>query len=350
MRFKKTLITVAVLAGAALYAWWPGFEPNLSVPVNLHLKSTPSFGADAGQGNIVGIEPVMEPLDYAAPDRFRSKLAGYFSAAKNKGWLGPQTIVLLPEHIGTGLLFVGAKSRSFSSQSATDAALPLITANLFGFFKNMAIFDEQNAAAAAFIRMRNRAASDAQFAACSALSRDFGVTIVAGSSVIMTPGAFPDSLSYGHGPIFNAAFVFGPDGKPIVDATRKLTLRPQETGTLTAGKARFLFPYEVAGRKIGVLIGGDAHSEEAITTLKNGGADLIVVPGFSSLDATDQAAKNQIPDLILQHGIQWAMKVNLKGALWGMRGHGQAWVVAGGTVQIPEAPDDGAAIYNLWLR
>lgn len=350
MRFKKILITAAALAAAALYVWWPGFEPDLSEPVKLHLIAAQSFGADAGQGNIVGIEPVMEPLDYATPDRFRAKLAGYLGAAKERGWLTPKTIVLLPEHIGTGLLFVDAKSRSYSKEGVTVAALPLIAANLPSFIKNMVIFDEHDSATAAFIRTRNRVAADAQLAVYSSLADDYSVTIVAGSSAIMTPGAFPDSLSYGHGPVFNASFVFGADGKPIIDATRKLTLSEQETGALTPGQARFLFPYEVAGRKAGILIGRDASSEEAMKALTDKGADLILVPSFSSFDNDGQSQQSPTPAMLRKNGIRWGMKVNLKGALWGYGGRGQAWVLDDGTARIPEDAGDGAAIYSLWLK
>lgn len=351
MRFKKTLITVAVLAGAALYAWWPGFEPDLSAPVNLHLKSTPSFGVDAGQGNIVGIEPVMEPLDYATAGRFRAKLAGYLDAAKDKGWLGPKTIVLLPEHIGTGLLAVDAGARSYITEGTMDAVLPLITANLFSFIKNMVIFDEQDAATAAFIRTRNREAADAQLTVYSSLARDYSVTIVAGSSAIMTPGAYPDSLSYGHGPIFNASFVFGPDGNPVIDATRKITLSPREEAVLTAGQARFLLPYNVEGRKVGVLLGADGASDVAIKALADEGAELVLIPSFSAFDDGGHSGQGRIPDLLRANGVRWAMKVCLKGALWGYVGLGKAWMLDDGTMRISETSEVGAAaIYNLWLK
>jgi len=68
-------------------------------------------GADAGLGNLLGIQPAMTPAAYASADALFAKLAGYLDDAGRRGWVGPRTIAVFPEYIGTWLV-VDGKSRS----------------------------------------------------------------------------------------------------------------------------------------------------------------------------------------------------------------------------------------------
>ncbi|MFC4348229.1 nitrilase-related carbon-nitrogen hydrolase [Kordiimonas lipolytica] len=376
-RHKKKLIALAVLVAAGFYLFWPGLKPNLSEAPALHLKVTASYGTDTGSGNVVGIEPYMEPLDYATPDRFQAKIDGYLAAAKQKGWLKPGTIVLLPEHIGTWLLAAGQGNRVYDASSSSEAMLPIITHNLPQFLKNLFIFDDPDNTSAALIRTRTRASADAQLKVYGALSRKYDITLVAGSSALMTPGVYPDSLSYGHGPIFNAGFVFGPDGVPQEDAVRKVHPIPSETGFTTGSKPEFLPTFSLADYKFGVMICADSWFDDTTSYMAGEGVELLLVPSFltdTMWDAPWQGYLNDappgdawkadigkitegeawvkyaLPAKAERHGIQWGMNVFLKGSLWDLKGSGRALILEGGTLHIGEGGDDGAALYNLWLK
>ncbi|WP_286831313.1 MULTISPECIES: nitrilase-related carbon-nitrogen hydrolase [Kordiimonas] len=376
-RHKKKIIALAVLAVAGVYLFWPGFKPDLSSPPTLHLTVTASYGTDSGHSNVLGIEPYMEPLDYASADRFQAKIDGYLSAAEAKGWLHPGTIVLLPEHIGTWLLATDQGSHVYEASSSTDAMLTIITHNLPQFLKNLFIFDDPDSTSAALIRARTRASADAQLKVYSALASKYGITLVAGSSALMTPGVYPDSLSYGHGPIFNAGFVFGPDGKPQEDAIRKVHPIPSEVGFTKASKAVFLPTFQSAARRFGVLICADSWFDDTTGYLANEGVELLLVPSFltgTTWDAPWQGYLNDAPtgdawkadigtitegDAWVQyalpaqaerHGLRWGMNVFLKGDLWGQKGSGRALILEDGTLHIGEGGDDDAALYNLWLN
>ncbi len=370
-RHKKKFIALAVLVAAGAYLFWPGFSPDLSEPPALHLKVTASYGSDTGHGNVVGIEPYMEP------ERFEDKLDGYLLEAQKKGWLEEGTIVLLPEHIGTWLMATDQGSRVYDADPTSGAMLPIITRNLPQFLKNLFIFDNPDNTSAALIRSRTRASADAQLKVYGALSRKYGITLVAGSSAIMTPGVYPDSLSYGHGPIFNAGFVFGPDGKPMEDAVRKVHPIPPETGFTTASKAEFLPTFSAGARRIGVLICADSWFDDTTGYLAGEGAELLLVPSFltgTTWDAPWQGYLNDsplgdnwkedigqitegeawvkyaLPAKAKSHGVGWGMNVFLKGSLWDQKGSGRALILEGGTLHIGEGGDDGAALYNLWLK
>jgi len=375
-RHTKKLIALAVLLAAGVFAFWPGLAPDLSEPPELHLKVTASYGSDVGTGNIVGIEPYMDPLDYATPERFQAKLDGYLTVAQKKGWLKAGTIVLLPEHIGTWLMATNQGGRVYDAESTAGAMLPIITHNLLQFLKNLFIFDDPDNTPAALIRTRTRASADAQLMIYSTLAKKYGIVLVAGSSAIMTPGVYPDSLSYGHGPIFNASFVFGPDGKPLEDAIRKVHPIPSEAGFTTASKAEFLPTFTVGERKVGVMICADSWFDDTTGYLAGEGAQLLLVPSFLT-DTTWEApwqgylnagpvddawkadigkitegeawVKYALPAKAQGHGIRWGMNVFLKGNLWDLKGSGRALILEDGTLHIGEGGDDGAALYNLWL-
>ena len=375
-RHPKKLIFLAAVLLTAFYLFWPGLAPDLSSPPSLHMKVSASFGTDRGRGNVVGIEPYMEPLDYATPERFEAKLAGYLEIAAHEGWIGENTIVLLPEHIGTWLLASGQKSRVYDASDISSAMLPIMTHNLIGMAKNLFIFDDESQWEAALIRTRTPETAAALYKVYSNLATRFGVTLVAGSSAIMTPGVYPDTLSYGHGPIFNASFVFAPDGKPVEDAVRKVHPVPSERGFTKASKAEFLPTFTVAGRTMGVLVCADGWFEDTAAYMAESGVDLLLVPSFltgTTWDAPWQGYQGDVPQTngwqadagritegeawikyalpakATQHNIRFGMNVFLKGNLWGQIGSGRALIWEDGTLYVGAGGDDGAALYNLWL-
>ncbi|TNE66939.1 MAG: hypothetical protein EP335_02705 [Alphaproteobacteria bacterium] len=376
MRHKKKLITLAVAVAAAFYLFWPGFSPDLSTPRSLHLKNIESFGANRGAGNVVGIEPFMEPADYATADRFRAKLAGYFEAARDKGWFGDNTVVLLPEHLGTWLLAAGSKSRVLDAGDMEGAMLPLVIRRPITFLKNYFIFDDKDIVSASLLRSYADQISAVQQSVYGDLAKEYGVTIVAGSSALMTAGIYDDGLSYGHGPIFNASFVFRPDGQPENDAVRKEHPIPSEAGFTTPWRAGGQPTFALGSHRFGVLICADSWFEDSAAPLVADGADILLVPAF--LDGhdwdspwrgylNDQPAddgwradvgkitegeawlKYALPARTQAAGLRWGMTVFLKGELWGLKGHGQAIIIEDGTVHTGKGGTDGAALYNLWL-
>ncbi|MCJ9428907.1 carbon-nitrogen hydrolase family protein [Kordiimonas marina] len=378
MRHKKKLITLAVAAAAAFWLFWPGFSPDLSTPPSLKITASASFGSDTGGGNVVGIEPYMVPLDYATPARFKAKLAGYFDAAKTKGWFGEGTVVLLPEHLGTWLIAADSKSRVLEADDLSSAMLPLITAHPLDFLKDYFIFNDQDIVSASLFRTYAKKIADAQLSVFSALAREYHVTIVAGSAAQMTAGIYDDGLTYGHGPIFNASFVFGPDGEPIDDAVRKVHPIPSETGFITpwpqdAGQPTF----PLSRHRFGVMICADSWFEGVARPLKNAGADVLLVPAFlqgttwsspwrgylndspkdkdwrtdvGRLNEGEAWVKYALPGQAATLGIQNGMTVFLKGDLWGLKGDGRALILEDGTLHVGADTKDGAALYNLWLN
>ena len=377
MKFKKTLTLLAAVFTVAFYLFWPGFTPNLSTPPSLYIQHTESYGSDIGQGNVIGIEPYMEPLDYATPARFETKIDGYLKEAQNQGWIKEDTIILLPEHLGTWLAASNSGTRIYSACSTSSALRPLIAQNLPQFLKNLYIFDEADNVSAAFIRTQTAQTAQALNTVFSNLARKYSVTIVAGSSALMTPGVYPNALTYGHGPIFNTSFVFGPDGKAQVDAIRKVHPIPKEAGFTTPSSAAFLPTFNVGSYKMGTLICADSWFDDTVSYMAKEGVNLLLVPGYlegtewnspwqgystgdhdtdsswrqdiGKITEGDAWIKYALPAKARKYGINWGMTVFLKGELWEQKGYGHAIIIENGTPHIGKSGSEGAAIYNLWL-
>lgn len=324
----------------------------------------------------MGVEPYMEPSDYSSADHFEAKLNGYLQEVKSRGWLKDNTIILFPEHLGTFLMAANSGSRVYSASTTDSALRPLVAANLLTFLKNYFIFDDADNFTAAAIRTQSSQVADIARAVYGHLAQKYGVTIVAGSQALMTPGVYPNSLSYGHGPIFNSSFVFAPSGKAQLDAVRKVHPTLSETGFTRASNAEFLFPFDHTTHSFGVLICADSWFEDTVDSLASQGARLLLVPAFLDNTAWDEPWQGYLNDLpehsewkkdvgkitegdawikyalpfhAKRADVLWGMTVFLKGTLWQHRGDGRAIILEDGFVHIGKSDEKGAALYNLWL-
>lgn len=277
-RHRKKIITMVTLFGVAIYLFWSGF----SVPLPddpTHDIIQESLGEKSGaMANIVSIAPVMQPTDYASAEHFKKRLAYYFEVAFSNGWLTENTIVLLPAHIGTPLLAAEQKSRVYGADTIGKIVSMLMIDQPVDFAKNYFIFDAKHPWLAAAARTNSKRAAEIYRLVFSGLAQNYGVTIVAGSIVLMTPGIYPDGLTYGHGPLFHTSFVFGPDGSAQVDAIRQVTPSPFEAKLVKASLPEFLPAFDHGDMRFAVAIGADAENAAVLDYFKQSGVDIILSP------------------------------------------------------------------------
>ncbi|WP_191253216.1 nitrilase-related carbon-nitrogen hydrolase [Kordiimonas sediminis] len=320
----------------------------------------------------------MEPLDYATAERFQTKLDLYFRRAKKEGWFQKNTIVVLPEHIGTWLVASDQKSRVYNASTLTSASSYIAAWHPLQILKNLIIFDQEDKKVeAALFRSRSSEMAKMQYDIFGELAKKYQITLVAGSSILMTPGVFDRTLSYGHGPLFNAGFVFGPDGKPMVDAIRKVHPVTDEVGLIRRGVADYLPTFSASEINFAVLICADSWFADTYGAVKSASPDIIIVPAFLSDQSWEmpwQGYRDDQPAFDgwkadvgrISEGEAWqtytltqpdhtkiaeyGMTVFLKGTLWDIKGSGRALIKQGDTQHVGQNGDDGAALYNLWLQ
>ncbi len=342
-RHPKKTIALATLTVAALYFFWPGFSIEKPIPKYAEIMVEQFGDQNTATFNVVGVEAHLETTDFASAEHLQVKLSSYLEVARENNLLQPDTLVLFPGHIGTGLLAANQKSRVYGANSISAALTPIISYNLVSFAKNYAIFDAPNKRVAAIVRARSQNAATAPNSVFSALAQKYKVTIVAGSGLLMTPGIYPEGLSYGHGPIFHTSFVFAPDGKPLADAVRQIEPTAGETEITEPSLAEFLPVFTSGDTNYGVTIGADARREDVTNQLQAEKVELLLSPQFHRRGDLVEYPFGPNPRF------KWGMAVSLKGNGWGLSAQGRAAIIVNGEPISVQNDDMIGRVYNLWV-
>ncbi|MVM39829.1 hypothetical protein GO730_23150 [Spirosoma sp. HMF3257] len=94
------------------------------------------FGTQSGQGNLLGIQPWMEPTDYRDGLTFRNKLAGYLKTARDSNLIIPnKTIVILPEYLGTWLVAMNEPTRVYTASTIQEAMTAMVIQHPIPFWQ-----------------------------------------------------------------------------------------------------------------------------------------------------------------------------------------------------------------------
>lgn len=216
---KRTLLISAallLLAGAALLSFldWAKERPTIHYLSDLRTQVISPPPPAVRHGNLLTIRPQLFPLDYQSPAHLRLVLAAALDAARDAGLLNAQTLVVLPDHIGTWLLATGEKPEFYRARDRLEVrnwlllGNPLLAMNVL--LRNL----DANRLDEALLRMKaEQMATDYQ-ALFGGLAREYGVTLQAGSILLPEPRINGDGrLHSGSGPLWNLSLVFGPDGQ-----------------------------------------------------------------------------------------------------------------------------------------
>lgn len=363
-----------------LFCWlvWAYSGRNQPYPIpQSHLSVVQKISTnDSSDRRLIGIQPYMEVKDYFYQSTFKEKLNLYLSEARAKGYLNTKSVVLFPEYLGTWLVLQGEKQTIAAEKTLTGAMTLMVTSNLFEF----GIFyfqhhQEKDKAAAAIFRMKSRKMAKSYFQTFSELAKEFKITIVAGSIILPEPRVINGELEIDPtGRLFNASFVFGPDGKIIGKPILKAFPIESEQDFLTAASASEVPVFELPIGKTSVLVCADSWYAEAYQNAKRNQAELILVPsyctgentmdklwqGYSGYEETlgtdlsdigkitEQAAweKYALPGQIGKTAAAYGMNVFLRGELWDLGTDGQPFVISEGKL-LEIKPAEKAGIWAL---
>jgi hypothetical protein len=337
---------------------------------------TESHGQDHGRGNLVGIQPWMTAADYASADTFRARLATWFDVAKERGWLLPDTVVVLPEYVGTWLVAVGEEPDVHAAPTV-DAAMKLVVKRHFvPVMSRMITSRAKSRAVDAIFRTKADEMAAAYDAAFSDLARTYQVTVVAGSILLPNPSVADGHVIAGKGRIQNVTAVYGSDGNAFPELARKVQPTDDELPFVKGQPADVLPTFDTKLGTVGVLVCADSWYPHTYETLAGRDADVIVVPSFLSksggwaepwhgyngaeapedVDLADvenltegeawqkYALASRGPDAAAEAGIN----VFLRGRIWDLGADGQTIAVLGREVTLGQ-PVDAPAVFNLWL-
>lgn len=350
--------------------------PFPDTPAHLRLAEIRAFGTDTGRGNLLGVQPFVEPVDYLSEAAFAAKMGGYLAVAIEQGWLGPQTIVVLPEMLGTWLVIAGEDERAAQAPTLSAAMGLVARRHWLAMLTRMPFAREKNRRAASIFRIKAQQMATIYMRVFGALAETYEATIVAGSLVLPEPRVENGILQAGSGPLYNTTPVFTPDGKVHDQLIRKVVPIDQEQPFVTAGRQDDLPVFETPAGRLGVLICADSWFPDLYKVLEQRGAELLAVPSYLAPDdawAHPWGGYNGAPAPTgvdpahigqLTEGQAWltyalagrmgatkmttGINVFLRGRLWDLGADGHT-VIRRGPEVYEAGHHEGAALINCWI-
>lgn len=380
MKSLRRALWLLLAIGLMVVAWgfW-GRVGNAALPVDTAVLAYENHGADAGRGNLLGIQPWVVPADYANAATLEAKLAGYLQAAKDKGWLSAKTVAIFPEYVGTWLIAAGEKPSVYAGRDSVAAMTTLAFSHLpaFGYRLLTAPAVADKTKWALFTVKAERAAADYQ-AVFGALAKRFGSHLVAGSIVLPEPELIDGRLTvHPGGRLYNLSAVFNAQGEIVPPLVIKVFPIDAERQFIASGRADQLPTFATPVGRLGVLICADAWNPPAYAALQQQGARLLAVPSYSAGDGlwatpwggyngsgapadvlkTDVGGlsegqawiKYAMPGRAPAAGIAAGLNVFLRGELWDLGSDGATIRVSGRESGRGEMLQ-GAVLTNLWLN
>jgi predicted amidohydrolase len=331
MRKFVFLFVICIFAAAA---GWIAQRPTFHYLSDLRSEVAVNQGTATGQGNLLAIQPELFTLDYQTPERLRLKLEGYLAKAQREGLLNEKTVVIFPEHIGTGFMLTSEKPVVYNTPNIDEARQWLAFSNPIRFFRAWLTSKSERRFDEALLRMKAWDMAGNYQVLFGGLARQFSVTIVAGSIVLPSPRLKEGLLRVGTGKLYNTSLVFDRNGTPLA--------KPYRSPWIFNESPQAVIPQTIdtAAGKLGIVLGSDIPSEQTKPTY-----DLLIVPSLNQHNALN------LDSALQATGAKAGIQVYANGHMWQYRSSGQSMLMLKGeSANKPlDTPYGGAKLLNLWL-
>ncbi len=283
---RKLLFIISFFVGLIfLYGVWSNYG-KVSNTSELPKSESPALtvievGEKGKQGNLLGIQPFMEPMDYATEEKFYQKLNSYLAEAKVAGLLNAKSVVVFPEHIGTWLVAANEKMEVYETGSSQEALQLTALSNIIKFASSYLQAEAEHKVNAAIFSMKADQTAKMYSAVFKKLAIQYIITIVAGSIFLPSPHVVNNNIEVGGGPIYNASFVFLPNGSIAPQVIKKQFPINEELVFCKADTTEAPIIESPLG-KLGVVICADSWYPNVYATLSKQEAEVIVIASFSS--------------------------------------------------------------------
>ncbi|MCW7491365.1 hydrolase, carbon-nitrogen family protein [Leptospira sp. 2 VSF19] len=276
-------------------------------------------GTDRKYGNLVGIQLVLQPEDFVKEEWWRERIEETLIKGKSSGIFDRKTIVILPEHLGTGLLFLDEKSRFLNADSLE---LALKTKG-----ENFSLSD--------LLYLKAEKMAEVYVRTFSELAKQYNVPILAGTIVLPNPKIVKGSLVIDpKGPLYNVAIPFSADGKLMDPIVKKTILTEEELKILSPGENTQDRVWVVPGWKVAILIGQEVFDNNIYNRLVGKPIDGLISPSASYPEMKWQSFDLEDPNVWKQEGMaknikstkaQDLVQVFLTGHLYGKKWNGKTF-------------------------
>ncbi len=330
MKKRWPLLSTATLASA--YLTWTVLDrpqPTRSPPH--HFVEAIAIGDDAGRGAVVAVQPWFAPEDFLDGRRWMATVEQGVAIAAAQGLLPQGSVVVLPAHVGTGLVLVGEKRGAASLARFDDAARLVAASNLPAYLLRLAVrIGRDGGRSIALFRMKAAAMASVYNEGMSAIALKHRVVVVGGSIILPEPAVVAGRVVVGRGPLVEASFVFQPDGRaaPVVvhrrdadlDGARHFATAPKDEPSPSV--------VPTAAGRIGVLLSSDARDPAAWDAMARLGVDVVAVPS-SSRRGAHGADLAMFAARLPATGARAGAVSALRGALFDFDARGASAVVSG---------------------
>lgn len=249
---------------------------------------------------LVAIQMHVALEDYQNEKHLASRINELLASVRRRIQPGVPTVVVFPEDIGLGMLFLDDYEAVKGCKSIYEAAAVL--SQRYASPIRQAIDLYRVSPTRAILLALGKKLEGRYRRLFSQAARKHGVTLVAGSAPL------PDNKRAGE--VYNTCYVFDPRGQ-LVLTQRKVHLIPleqQEGMDLCAGRVEELRVVNTPAGRLGVAICWDGFHADVIEALIRQKARLIAQPSFNPLPWTQEQADSwktglwqacqQHPDLI----------------------------------------------------
>lgn len=377
MRIFTWILAMCVLLVAGYCIWGYTGKDYSSLYITTVSINITSDSADKGKGNLLGIQPFMTASDYCDQQHFHDALVVYFTKAKAAGLLRSNTIVVLPENIGSWLAFAGEKTRVYQSDSMRLAVSTIVNSNIFTFISNLLVTPAGDKIKHAFIYMKASSMARIYAAVFSSLAKEFKVTISAGSILLPQPSLDAKGrILIKKGQLYYSAFMFNPEGKiqagPLLQALPEynsgentgaadsnmysITQTPAGNVVMAADKEANMLssgPREKkTGIKAGILFTGTDRIWNAVWR-GAGGFTIPLSAVKNSADTSSQGAPRidyTLPAKMPAAGIHTGMNNRFSGKLWEIRFTDKLLAMQHDSLSVNDPARQQGSIINVWIR
>jgi hypothetical protein len=337
------------------------------------------LGEDRHRGMLLGVEPKLHPGSYPSAETFAAAAGAPLEEARSAGLLGPKTVAVYGENVGTWLVALGEGDGTIRADRVVDASRILALRHLPRFVLALAAARGADRVTDAVFRLKAGAMAAAYQEAFGGLARRHGITIAAGSLVLPRPSVRSGRIVPGAGPLEGVSAVFGPDGVPHDRLARKCFPTAQERPWMAAADVADLPVFETPAGRLGVLVCADSWYPACWLRLRDLGADIVAVPshvpsedlwrgawhGYSGalapadVDPADVGAiseaaawrKYAMAGRIAMSRARTGMTVLLRGRFWDIGTGGRTTAVHDGAAEVVDPDPDGTfpSLIGCWL-
>lgn len=334
-------------------------------------------GENEGGGNIVGVQAWVEPTSFASAEVLEDTLRLWLDDAEDQEWLRPDTVVVLPETMGTWLLLVDEGPDVIEAEDAETALRNLVTAHMPAFLlaRDGAPAEDENVYAV--YSMKADQVADAYQQVMGNLAAEYGVTLVGGSIVLPEPSIVDGRIVPTAGrELRNSSFIFDRDGNVLTNGVPESYPTAKEQEAIEPGAVGRLPVVDTPAGRLAVLVGSDSWFPDAWDQVTAEGAERVVAPiltsprgawldtweGYDGWPEPADVDRQDIKELTLAEAaesyglagraldadIEAAMAVPLRGQMWDEGTDGVISIVDGN--RVTEGPlVDAPVVANLWL-